>query len=152
MHPQETFKENQVSKLGYAPVHPLLHQELSVRPLFHYIFITLCVMCYAWSVLLFTFFSSLVLLAVLNKLEPSFLCVGEKHAPLYPRTHHRIFMLIFAMCVLYLFVATVMLSSYVFMFIFFQEILSSLLLELSLFFMITLFRELAYCIELCVLT
>src|SRR4051812_38063680 len=37
------------------PVHPLLHQKLSVRPLLHYIFITSCVMCYAWSVSLFTF-------------------------------------------------------------------------------------------------
>src|SRR4051812_31812449 len=48
-------------------------------------------------------FSSLAFLVVHNKLEPNFLCVGEKHAPLYPRTHHRIFILIFALCVLYLF-------------------------------------------------
>ena len=43
--------------LGMPPVHPLLHQQLSVRPSFHYIFITSCIMCYAWSVSLFTFLS-----------------------------------------------------------------------------------------------
>src|SRR4051812_39914957 len=71
--PQEIFKETQASKLGDAPVHPLLHQQLSVRPSFHYIFITSCVMCYAWSVSLFTF---LVFIVVHKKLEPKFLCVG----------------------------------------------------------------------------
>src|ERR1041384_8112578 len=54
-NPQEIFKETQASKLGDAPVHPLLHQQSSVRPSLHYIFITSCVMCYAWSISLFTF-------------------------------------------------------------------------------------------------
>ena len=53
--PQEIFKETQASKLGDAPVHPLLHQQSSVRPSPCYIFITSYVMCYAWSVPLFTF-------------------------------------------------------------------------------------------------
>src|ERR1041385_2230831 len=40
----------------------------------------------------FCFYLSLALLAVNNKLEPSFLCVGEKHAPLSKfRTQHRSF-------------------------------------------------------------
>src|ERR1041385_2140017 len=40
----------------------------------------------------FYFYFSLDLLAVHRKLEPSFLCVGEKHAPLpKSRTQHRIF-------------------------------------------------------------
>ena len=52
-HPQEIFKETQASKLGDAPVHPLLHQQSSVRPYPRYIFITSYGMCYAWSV--FTF-------------------------------------------------------------------------------------------------
>ena len=56
VHPQEIFKKTQASKLGDAPVHPLLHQQLSVRLSFHYIFITSCVMCYAWSVLLLVSF------------------------------------------------------------------------------------------------
>ena len=57
--PQEIFKETQAYKLGDAPTHPLLHQQSSVRPSPHYIFITSCIMCYAWSVLqlLFIFLS-----------------------------------------------------------------------------------------------
>ena len=38
-------------KLGDAPMHPLLHQQSSVRPSPRYIFINSYVMCYAWSVL-----------------------------------------------------------------------------------------------------
>ena len=60
----------------------------------------LCAMLGAsWSLL---FYFSWALFAFHNKLEPNFRCVGEKHAPLYPRTQHRIFMLIFDVCVLYL--------------------------------------------------
>ena len=54
-HLQEIFKETQAAKLGDAPVHPLLHQQSSVRPSPHYIFINSYDMCYAWSVSLFTF-------------------------------------------------------------------------------------------------
>ena len=57
VHPQEIFKKTQASKLGDAHMHPLLHQQLAVRLSFHYILITSCVMCYAWSVLLLVFFS-----------------------------------------------------------------------------------------------
>ena len=85
-NPQEIFKETQASKLGDAPVHPLLHQQSSVRPSPHYIFITSYVMCYAWSVLHLLFsLLCLVLFAVHNKLDPSMPCLGEKHAPLWPR-------------------------------------------------------------------
>ena len=83
-HPQEIFKETQASKLGDAPVHPLLHQQSLVRPSPRYISINSYVMCYAWSVLhlLFSLFCLvLVLFAVHNKL-------GEKHDPLHPRTQH----------------------------------------------------------------
>src|SRR3954469_13667018 len=76
--PQEIFKETQASKLRDAPVHPLHHQQLSVRPSFHYIFITSCVMCYAWIVSLFIFLVSLALLAVHNKLDPSFILCGRE--------------------------------------------------------------------------
>src|SRR3954471_15576154 len=83
MHPQEIFKETQASKLGDAPMHPLLHQQLSVRLSFHYIFITSCVMCYAWSVLLFTFLGLFFFICCSNNLDPSLLfCVGEIRAPL----------------------------------------------------------------------
>ena len=89
VHPQEIFKETQASKLGDAPVHPLLYQQSSVCPSPCYIFITSYVMCYAWSVPLFTFQFVLVLLAVHNKSEPILPCLGEKHAPFHSRTQHR---------------------------------------------------------------
>src|ERR1041385_9059061 len=54
--PKKYSRRLKASKLGDAPVHPLLHQQLSVRLSFHYSFITSCVMCYAWSVLLFISF------------------------------------------------------------------------------------------------
>src|SRR3954465_2990604 len=66
--------------LGMPPMHPLLHQQSSIRLSLHYIFITSCVMCFAWSVSLFTF---LGLFCCSNKLDPNLLfCVGEKQAPL----------------------------------------------------------------------
>src|SRR3954468_4852594 len=69
--------------LGMPPLHPLLHQQSSARPSFHYIFITSCVMCFAWSVSLFTFLGMFCFLCCSNKLDPNLLfCVGEKHAPL----------------------------------------------------------------------
>src|SRR4051794_20142563 len=97
MHPQEIFKETQASKLGDAPVHPLLPQKSSVRPSPHFLFMNSYVMCYAWSVLhlLFSLLCfSLVLFSVHNKLDPSIPCLGEKHAPLLPRMLI-VFMLIF---------------------------------------------------------
>ena len=100
--------------LGMPPCIPFFinnHQFV----LLHTIFLSLHALCAMLGVSRCLF--CLSLLAVHNKLEPSFLCVGEKHAPLHPRTHHKIFILIFVVCVLYLFVATVMLSSYVFMLI-----------------------------------
>src|SRR3954468_23647154 len=79
---QEIFKETQASNLGDAPVHPLLHRQSSVRPSLHYIFITSCVMCYAWSVSLFTFLSLFSFVCCSNTSDPNLLfCVGEKHAP-----------------------------------------------------------------------
>src|SRR4051812_8729061 len=107
--PQEIFKETHPSKLGDAPAHPLFHQQSSVRPSPHYIFITSYIMCYAWSVLhlLFSLFC-LVLFAVHNKLDPSIPCLEEKQAPLLPRMLI-VFMLIFVEYSL-LFLAAVMLA------------------------------------------
>src|ERR1041385_8256881 len=53
--PQEIFKETQASKLGGAPMHPLLHQQSSVRPSPHYIFIASHDMCCSCSVCIFAF-------------------------------------------------------------------------------------------------
>src|ERR1041385_7705434 len=50
------------------------------------------VLCLERLALRFYFYFSLALLDFHNKLEPSFLCVGEKHAPLSKsRTQHRVF-------------------------------------------------------------
>src|SRR3954470_2278133 len=43
--------------------------------------------------------------------DPSLHCVGEKHAPLHPRTQHR-FSCLSLLCVLYLFVVVVMVTYY----------------------------------------
>src|ERR1041384_5094180 len=59
--------------LGMPPMHPLLHQQLSVRLSLHYIFITSCVMCFAWSVSLFTFLGLFCFLCCSNNLYPSLL-------------------------------------------------------------------------------
>ena len=51
--------------------------------------------------LAFTFLVCLVLLAVHNKWDLSLHCLGEKHAPLHPRTQHRFSCLSF--CVFFIF-------------------------------------------------
>src|SRR3954463_12097832 len=59
--------------LGMPPVHPLLHQQLSVHLSLHYIFIASCVVCYTWSVSLFTFLGLFCFVCCSNKLDPSIL-------------------------------------------------------------------------------
>src|ERR1043165_5382352 len=54
--------------LGMPPSTPLLHQQSSVCLSLHYIFITSCVMCFAWSVSLFTFLGLFCFLCCSNKL------------------------------------------------------------------------------------
>src|SRR4051812_41883660 len=56
MAPPKNIQGDSSVSLG-MPMHPLLHQQSSVRPSPHYIFITSCVMCYASSILhlLFSF-------------------------------------------------------------------------------------------------
>src|ERR1041385_1509447 len=78
------------------------------------------------------FYFSLALLAVHNKLEPRFLCVGEKHTPLpKSRTQHRTFH-VYLCCVcslsFSLLLSCLALSFHVYLF---KELLFSLLLELS---------------------
>src|ERR1041385_6280387 len=68
---------------GMPPMHPLLHQQSSVCPSLHYIFIISCVTFFAWSVSLFTFLGLFCFLSCSNKLDPNLLfCVGEIHARL----------------------------------------------------------------------
>ena len=97
-----------------APMHPLLHQQSSVRPSSHYIFITSCVMCYAWSVSLLGFvfsFLQLCLLFITSQILSFF--VWERNTLHFQNLEHMIgfFMPIFLLlCVLYLFIATAMFS------------------------------------------
>src|SRR3954469_10237506 len=58
--------------LGMPPIHPLLHQQSSVRPSLHYIFITSCVMCYSWIFFALSFVLVFFLL-VITMSEPNML-------------------------------------------------------------------------------
>ena len=81
--PKKYLRRLKCLSLGMPPMHPLLHQQSLVRPSPHYIFITSCVVCYAWSVSLFTFLCLFFFVCCGNKLDPNLLfCVGEIHAPL----------------------------------------------------------------------
>ena len=82
--PQEISKETQASKLGDAPrasPSPSTIISSSFIPLYFYHFMRY-VLCLERLALYLSFQFSLALFAVHSKLEPSFLCVGEKHAPL----------------------------------------------------------------------
>src|ERR1043165_9145414 len=77
--PNKYSRRLKLLSLGMPPMHPILHQQLSVCLSLHYIFITSCVMCFAWSVLLFTFLGLFCFLCCSNTLDPNLLfCVGEK--------------------------------------------------------------------------
>src|ERR1043165_7391972 len=81
--PNKYSRRLKLLRLGMPPRHPLLHQQSSVCLSLHYIFIASCVMCFAWSVPLFTFLGLFCFDFYSNKLDPNLLfCVGEKHAPL----------------------------------------------------------------------
>ena len=123
--------------LGMPPVPPLLHQ--------HYqfvfrsaIFLSLHVLCAMLGASCFQFSFQFFI----TSRNSAFLYVGEKHAPPLPRTLHRIFMSIYAMCVLCLLIATIVLCSQ-YSCLSFKELLFSWLLELSLITMLTLLREFA---------
>src|SRR3954471_4480857 len=95
--------------LGMPPCIPFSiknHQFL----LLHTIFLSLHMLCAILGASCIYFLVYLLLIVVHNKLDPILHCLGEKRAPLHPRTQHR-FSCLSLMCVLYLFIATVMLSS-----------------------------------------
>src|ERR1041384_5569759 len=81
--PDKYSRRLKLLSLGMPPMHPLLHQQSSVCLSLPYIFIASCVMCFAWSVSLFTFLGLFCFLCCIKHLDPNLLfCVGEKHAPL----------------------------------------------------------------------
>src|SRR3954463_15735116 len=97
--------EIQASKLGDAPVNPLLRQQSSVRPSSHYISITSCVMCYAWSVSLLGFiFSFLYLCSLFITSYILSFFVWERNTLHFKNLEHIIgfFMPIFCCCVFFI--------------------------------------------------
>ena len=126
--------------LGVPPVHPLLHR--------HYqfvsrstIFLSLHVLCamLGASCSQFPFQFSL---AFNNESELSFLCVGEKHAPL--QLEHIIeFSCLSLLCVFFIFQQLLSCLALSFHAYLFKELLFSWLLELFLIIMLTLLREFA---------
>src|ERR1043165_514952 len=72
-NPQEIFKETQASKLGDAPVHPLLRQQSLVRPSPHYIYIASHVMSCSWSVFSLSLVLVLFCLMVITMSESNML-------------------------------------------------------------------------------
>src|SRR3954465_1637356 len=153
MHTQQIFKETQASKLGYAPVHPLLHQQSSVHPSSHYIFITSCVMCYAWSVSLFSLLFSFLLICLLfiTSYNPAYF-VWERNTLHFKLEHIIGFScLSFFCCVFFIFSYPFSCLALRFHVYLFQELLFTLLLELSLVFMFILLRDLVVALS-CFLT
>src|SRR3954462_4052919 len=75
VHPQEIFKKTQASKLGDAPRASPSPSTSSVHLPFHYIFITSCAMCYAWSVLLLVFLFSFLYLSIMSRNSARFMWV-----------------------------------------------------------------------------
>ena len=86
MPPCTTNKYSRILKRlssGIPPCIPFFINNHQFVPRCTIIFIASCIMCFAWSVSLFTFLGLFCFLCCSNKLEPNLLfCVGEKHAPL----------------------------------------------------------------------
>ena len=81
MAPHLNIKNHQESKLGDAQGIPSSSSTIIWSSSLNFVFITLHIMCYAWSVFLLSFL--FVCLLVISLLDPSFICVGERHAPLF---------------------------------------------------------------------
>src|ERR1041384_4707796 len=74
--------------LGMPPCIPFsINNHQSV--LLHTIFLSLHALCAIIGASSIYFLVYLIFLAIHNKLEPSLHCLGEKHAPLHPRTQYR---------------------------------------------------------------
>ena len=81
MAPPLNIKNHQASKLGDAQGIPSSSSTITRSASLNYVFITLHIMCYAWSFFLLSVL--FVCLLVICLLDPCFICVGERHAPLF---------------------------------------------------------------------
>src|SRR4051812_36060450 len=109
MHPKKYLMRLKLLRLGMPPciTFSINDHQFVLR---HTIFLSLHALCAMLGASHSLIFSCFVFLDVHNKLDPNPNCVGEKHAPLHSRTQHMFSYLSF-MCVPYLFVDVVMLSS-----------------------------------------
>src|SRR3954467_15920758 len=109
MHPKKYSRRLKRLSLGMPHASPspsiIISSSFSTLYFYHFMRYVLCL-----ERLALYFLVCFLLLYVHNKLDPSLHCVGEKHVPRHPTTHHR-FSCLYFLCVLYLFVAAVMLSS-----------------------------------------
>ena len=151
MHPQQIFKNTQASKLGDPPVHPLLRQQLSVRPSFHYIFITSCVMCYAWSVSLFTFLEFFLLCLLQSQVRPQLYFVWERNTLSLNQNSSQDLHAYFLSCELFFFFSQV-LPCLVVVLQFSSRAFVLSQVELSIGCMFYLVQRVSCCTEFCVLT
>ena len=81
MAPSLNIKNHQASKLGDAQGIPSSSSTIIRSSSLNFVFITLHIMCYAWSFFLLSVL--FVCLLVISLLDPSFLFVGERHALLF---------------------------------------------------------------------
>ena len=81
MAPPLNIKNHQASKLGDAQGIPSSSSTIIRSSSLNYIFITLHIMCYPWSVFLLSVL--FVCLLVICLLDPCFVYVGERHALLF---------------------------------------------------------------------
>src|SRR4051812_23805028 len=85
--PKKYSRRLKCLSLGMPPCIPFSinnHQFV----LLHTIFLSLHVLCAILGASCIYFLVCLVLFAIHKKLDPSLHCLGEKHAPLHPRTQH----------------------------------------------------------------
>ena len=75
------FKNHQVLKIGDAQGIPSSSSTIMRSSSLNQVFITLHITCYAWSV--FLLLVLFVCFLVIYLLDPCFVCVGERHAPLF---------------------------------------------------------------------
>ena len=80
-HPPLNINNHQASKLGDTQCIPSFSSTIMRSSSLNYVFITLHIMCYAWSVFLLSVL--FVCLLVISLFDASFICVGARHALLF---------------------------------------------------------------------
>ena len=116
--------------LGMPPRASPSPSTLSVRLSFHYILITSCVMCYAWSVLLLVFLFSFLQLFITSRNSAFFM--WERNTLHFYLEHNIEFSCLSLLCVFFVFQQLLSCLAFSFHAYLFKELLLSWLLELSI--------------------